>query len=55
MEKSITRRIIAVSVVVAFLGISTYRAVVLGELDAYTAIVTASGLVTGYYFGVKKT
>ena len=54
MNKSVTRRIIAILFSVCGAGVMTYLALN-GSPEAFTALVATVGVVVGYYFGVKST
>ena len=53
MNKSITRRVLAIMFGVCGAGSLTYLTVN-GNAEAQTALVAIVSLITGFYFGVQK-
>uniref|UniRef100_A0A6M3J4E5 Uncharacterized protein n=1 Tax=viral metagenome TaxID=1070528 RepID=A0A6M3J4E5_9ZZZZ len=54
MNKSITRRILAIFIIVTSMSALVYLTL-LGDAEARTALITTLSLVTGFYFGVKMS
>lgn len=54
MNKSVTRRLIALLFAVCGAGVFTYLALQ-GVSEAFVALNTAVGLVLGYYLGVQAS
>lgn len=54
MNKSLTRRIIAIMVATCYLGVMTYLSL-LGVSEALIALIATGSIVTGFYFGTKAS
>jgi hypothetical protein len=54
MAKSLTRRILAILIVVCTVSVLTYLSIWQKSNEAMVALTVAMSLVTGYYFGVTN-
>ena len=53
MNKSLTRRIIAITFSICGAGVMTYLSLQ-GSAEAFIALVAVVGTITGFYYGTQK-
>jgi len=52
MDKSLTRRIIAIMFATCYIGVVTYLSLS-GVMEALVALIASGSVISGFYFGIK--